>query len=556
MQCIEIAGPGGPKCCAVAAPGPATGAGEVLIEVHAAGVNRPDVLQRQGGYPPPPGASDIPGLEVAGRGRGARRREPRALRVGDPVCALVAGGGYAEFAPRRSRNACRCRTGFTIIEAAAHSRDLLHRLAQRLRARRPEAGREVAGAWRHVRHRHDGDPAGQGLRRARHRDRRSAREMRGLRGARRRARRSTTGPRISSRSSRRSPTARASTSSSTWWAATTSRATRGARRRGPARPDRAARRREGRGRLSPLMLKRLTQTGSTLRARSVEVKAAIAAALEGRSGRCSPGARCSRSSTRSCRWTRPATRTGGWRRARISARSSSTPGRADADRAPKRAPIAADGYLDIRRASFLLRPATCSVTRTDELVAAFDPTGRHGLRHPRPGRAQDRLLPRLRRPIRCFFEEEAFDAAGRLAVEKPPGINKIGHALHDLDPVFDAFSRSPALAERRRRARDRASPCCCSRCTSSSSRDIGGEVPATRTAPSSYRAQSASASGSRSRTRRSRTAASGPSPAATAAARARFVRDGWRPAAAGTAGRHTLADVGRRGAAAGGRRHV
>ena len=92
---IEISSPGGPEVLrAVERPDPVPGAGEVLIRVAAAGVNRPDLLQRQGAYPPPPGASDIPGLEVAGIlesiGEGVS-----GWRVGDAVCALVAGGGYA-----------------------------------------------------------------------------------------------------------------------------------------------------------------------------------------------------------------------------------------------------------------------------------------------------------------------------------------------------------------------------------------------------------------------------------------------------------------------------
>ncbi len=96
MQAIEIAGPGGPEVLRLTErPVPRPGPGEVLIRVAAAGVNRPDVLQRMGLYPPPPGASDIPGLEVAGTvvdaGLGAEQA------VGGPVCALVAGGGYAEF---------------------------------------------------------------------------------------------------------------------------------------------------------------------------------------------------------------------------------------------------------------------------------------------------------------------------------------------------------------------------------------------------------------------------------------------------------------------------
>ena len=95
MICIEIAKPGGPEVLrAVERPDPVPGPGEVLIRVAAAGINRPDVLQRRGSYPPPPGASDIPGLEVAGTVE-ATGSEVREWRVGDRVCALVSGGGYA-----------------------------------------------------------------------------------------------------------------------------------------------------------------------------------------------------------------------------------------------------------------------------------------------------------------------------------------------------------------------------------------------------------------------------------------------------------------------------
>jgi NADPH:quinone reductase len=94
MTAIEIAEPGGPEVLrAVERPVPEPADGEVLIRVEAAGVNRPDIMQRQGKYPPPPGASDIPGLEVAGTVvRGAGR-----WQEGARVCALVAGGGYAEY---------------------------------------------------------------------------------------------------------------------------------------------------------------------------------------------------------------------------------------------------------------------------------------------------------------------------------------------------------------------------------------------------------------------------------------------------------------------------
>ena len=95
MICIEISSPGGPEVLTVAERSdPRPAAGEVLIAVAAAGVNRPDVLQRRGGYPPPPGASDIPGLEVAGI-IAAVGDHVDGWREGDRVCALVAGGGYA-----------------------------------------------------------------------------------------------------------------------------------------------------------------------------------------------------------------------------------------------------------------------------------------------------------------------------------------------------------------------------------------------------------------------------------------------------------------------------
>ena len=95
MRCVEIAAPGGPEVLTpVERPDPVPGDGELLIAVEAAGVNRPDVIQRRGHYPPPPGASDIPGLEVAGTvaaiGSGVRSWE-----LGERVCALVSGGGYA-----------------------------------------------------------------------------------------------------------------------------------------------------------------------------------------------------------------------------------------------------------------------------------------------------------------------------------------------------------------------------------------------------------------------------------------------------------------------------
>ncbi|MEZ5583775.1 MAG: alcohol dehydrogenase catalytic domain-containing protein [Candidatus Competibacteraceae bacterium] len=97
MQAITITKPGGPEVLALTSqPLPAVETGEVLIRVAAAGVNRPDCLQRQGSYPPPPGASDVPGLEVAGT-IVAVNPNVDEWQVGDSVCALLTGGGYAEY---------------------------------------------------------------------------------------------------------------------------------------------------------------------------------------------------------------------------------------------------------------------------------------------------------------------------------------------------------------------------------------------------------------------------------------------------------------------------
>jgi NADPH:quinone reductase len=100
VKAIEIATPGKPEVLRLTErPMPVAGAGEVLIRVAASGINRPDVLQRKGLYPVPPGASDIPGLEVAGTivEGDAEAMRAAGFAVGDRVCALVAGGGYAEY---------------------------------------------------------------------------------------------------------------------------------------------------------------------------------------------------------------------------------------------------------------------------------------------------------------------------------------------------------------------------------------------------------------------------------------------------------------------------
>jgi putative PIG3 family NAD(P)H quinone oxidoreductase len=125
MTVIGISQPGGPDVLkpetrAVPQPGP----GELLVKVHAAGVNRPDVAQRSGSYPPPPGASDLPGLEIAGEvvaiGDGASRH-----RLGDRVMSLVAGGGYAEYCLAQDAQAMTVPPGYSMIEAGAAPETLM-----------------------------------------------------------------------------------------------------------------------------------------------------------------------------------------------------------------------------------------------------------------------------------------------------------------------------------------------------------------------------------------------------------------------------------------------
>ncbi len=119
MTAIEIAEPGGPDVLRpIERPVPAPAHGEVLIRMAAAGVNRPDVLQRTGGYPPPPGASDIPGLELAGTVVAVGDGVPE-WTIGDAVCALVSGGAYAQYCTAPAAQALRLPQGFDMIRAAA-----------------------------------------------------------------------------------------------------------------------------------------------------------------------------------------------------------------------------------------------------------------------------------------------------------------------------------------------------------------------------------------------------------------------------------------------------
>ncbi len=117
MRAVEIVRPGGPEVLvATTRPMPQPGPGEVLIRVAAAGINRPDVLQRKGGYAPPPGASDLPGLEVAGTVAAVGENVGR-WQAGDQVCALVSGGGYAEYCVAPAPQCLPVPDGLSMIEA-------------------------------------------------------------------------------------------------------------------------------------------------------------------------------------------------------------------------------------------------------------------------------------------------------------------------------------------------------------------------------------------------------------------------------------------------------
>jgi NADPH2:quinone reductase len=121
MNAIEIARPGGPEVLRTTQrPVPVPQAGELLIRVMASGVNRPDVLQRKGLYPMPPGVSDLPGLEIAGTVEAGAADDLLAagLKLGDAVCALVAGGGYAEFCVAPAAQCLPLPRGWSVVEAA------------------------------------------------------------------------------------------------------------------------------------------------------------------------------------------------------------------------------------------------------------------------------------------------------------------------------------------------------------------------------------------------------------------------------------------------------
>src|SRR5215831_3868095 len=119
MTAIAIRAPGGPEMLVPEErPVPTPGRGDIVVKVAAAGVNRPDVMQRQGLYPPPKGATDIPGLEIAGTvvalGPGVKR-----WNIGDAVMALVVGGGYAQYCPAHESHCLPVPSGLSVTQAAA-----------------------------------------------------------------------------------------------------------------------------------------------------------------------------------------------------------------------------------------------------------------------------------------------------------------------------------------------------------------------------------------------------------------------------------------------------
>jgi NADPH:quinone reductase len=125
MTVIGISKPGGPEVLvpetrALPVPGP----GEILVKVHAAGVNRPDVAQRSGSYPPPPGASDLPGLEISGEVV-ALGADVKKHKLGDKVMSLVAGGGYAQYCIAQDAQAMTVPPGLSMLEAGATAETLM-----------------------------------------------------------------------------------------------------------------------------------------------------------------------------------------------------------------------------------------------------------------------------------------------------------------------------------------------------------------------------------------------------------------------------------------------
>ena len=259
------------------AAGAAPGAGEVLIRVAAAGVNRPDVMQRKGRYPPPPGAPSIPGLEVAGEivalgGASSRRCSASRSARWSPAAAMP------NMRPRRCGQCLPVPDALTMVEAAALPETLFTVWTNLFERAYAERGRHRAGPWRHQRHRHHGDPARQVVRADDDRHRRLGREVRRAPGARRRRMRSTIETEDfvarGEGDHRRQRACQAVLDMVGGDYLPRNIALPGRGR--PARLDRGAARREGRDPDLEVMRRRLTLTGSTLRARDVAFKALVA----------------------------------------------------------------------------------------------------------------------------------------------------------------------------------------------------------------------------------------------------------------------------------------
>ncbi len=295
MRAVVAPRPGGPEALEIQMrPRPVPAEGEILVRVEAAGVNRPDVHQRQGHYPPPPGVTDVLGLEIAGE---VVALGPNAgvHRLGARVTALVPGGGYADYCVAHETNALADPRRAHRDRGGGDPRDLFHRLDECLCPRGAESRRNAAGAWRRLRHRHHGDRARQGVRRARHRHRRIGREGRAMRAAGRRPRRQLPHRTISSRPTLRATGGRGAdvildmvggdyVERNYAAAALDGRIVQIAFLKGQKTTVD----------LRPIMAKRLIHTGSTLRPRSPAEKAVIAEALRAKvwplleAGRCRP----------------------------------------------------------------------------------------------------------------------------------------------------------------------------------------------------------------------------------------------------------------------------
>jgi hypothetical protein len=179
MSAVAIAAPGGPEVLkATELPTPKPAAGQLLVKVAAAGVNRPDVAQRMGVYPPPPGHSPLPGLEIAGEVVEAGPETTR-WKPGDKVCALVNGGGYAAYCIAEETSTLPIPAGCDMVRAAALP-ETFFTVWNNVFERGALAA--VPGARRHQRHRHYRHPARQGLRRARAGHSRLRRQVQGLPG--------------------------------------------------------------------------------------------------------------------------------------------------------------------------------------------------------------------------------------------------------------------------------------------------------------------------------------------------------------------------------------